>query len=114
MTAKKVWAVIIIVVGVGLFLNGLDSYFLAGFVGNEIQYMERQVTKAGFGRIYDFKRDQRLLETSKVGALLQSLLGITMGIGGTMLLTETKKKYVPRNRSIDVKDHVYSPPVESP
>jgi hypothetical protein len=104
MTAKKVWSVIIIVVGVGLFLNGLDSYFLAGFVGNEIKYMERQAAKAGFGRIYDFKRDQNLLETSKAGAVLQSLLGITMAIGGTMMLSEKKKKYVPRNRTLDLDD----------
>ena len=104
MAAKKVWAVIIIVVGVGFFLNGLDTYFVAGFVGNEIKYTERQAAKAGFGRVYDFKRDQRLLETSKVGAVLQSLLGIAMAIGGTMMLNEKKRKYVPRNRSLDLDD----------
>jgi hypothetical protein len=99
MTAKKVWAVIIIVVGVGFFLNGLQSFFFAGFLGSEIQYMETQASRAGFGGIYDFKRDQRLVQTSRVGAALGSLLGITMAIGGTMWLNEQKKKHVPRNRS---------------
>ena len=102
MTAKRVWAVIIIVLGVGLFLNGLETYFFAGFVGNEIEYMGQQASKAGFGQFYDSKRDQRLVQTSKAGAVLSSLLGIAMAVGGTMLLNEKKKKYVPRNRSIDL------------
>lgn len=104
MTAKKVWAVIIIVVGVGFFLNGLETYFVADFVGNEMKYTERQAAKAGFGRIYDFKRDQRMLQTSKVGAVLGSLLGIAMAVGGTMWLNELKRKKRPpldRTRDLD-------------
>lgn len=104
MTPKKVWSVIIIVLGIVFFLYGVKTYNETSFVGNEIRDMGQQLSRAGYGQLLDSKRYERLIENEKVKGVLLSVLGIAMAIGGTMMLSEKKKKYVPRNRSLDLDD----------
>ena len=92
-TMKRVFAVIIIVLGIIVFLNGLETYFVADFLGNEMKYTGKQIPKSGHSRAE--------VHSSKPIAIIGSLLGIGMAIGGTMLLKQEKKKHVPRNRTLD-------------
>lgn len=87
MTAKKVCAVIAIVLGILFFLNGLETYFVADFLGNEMKYK----SKSSYAR--------KEVQSSKAVAMIGSLLGIGMSIGGTMLLKQDKKQQVTRKGS---------------
>jgi hypothetical protein len=102
MAPKKVWAVIIIVLGILGFFGGVKTYYEADFYGNEIRDMGKQISGAGYDRFFDSKRYQTLVENEKAKGVIASLLGIAMAIGGTILLYNTKKKHVPRNRRLDL------------
>jgi hypothetical protein len=102
MTPKKVWAVIIIVLGILFFFGGLKTYYDAGFYTKEIRDMGKQISIAGYGRFFDSKRYQTLAENEKAKGIIASLVGIAMTIGGTMLLEEKEKKHFLRNRSLDL------------
>jgi hypothetical protein len=102
MAPKKVWAVIIIVLGILGFFGGVKTYYEADFYGNEIGDMGNQIAGVGYDQFFDSKQYQSLVENEKVKGIIASLLGIAMAIGGTMLLKDTKRKHVPRNRSLDL------------
>ena len=89
-TMKRVFAVIIIVLGIIVFLNGLETYFVADFLGNEMKYK----AKSGYAR--------EDVHSSKAVAIIGSLLGIGMAIGGTRLLNQEKRKHINQKRSRDV------------
>ena len=92
MTAKKLWAIILIVVGVVFFLGGIKAYHEAHIYRNELKYIDNQFSRAGLGRLDDSGRYERLLHNEKVKGIIGSLLGIAMAIGGTMLLPQKKRK----------------------
>ena len=93
-TMKRVFAVIIIVLGIIVFLNGLETYFVADFLGNEMKYTGKQIPKSGHSRAE--------ARSSKAVAIIGSLLGIGMAIGGTRLLNQEKRKHINQKRSRDV------------
>jgi hypothetical protein len=102
MAPKKVWAVIIIVLGILGFFGGVKTYYEAGFYTKQIRDMGKQISRAGYGQFFDSRRYQSLVANEKAKGLIASFLGIAMAIGGTMLLNDTKKKHVPRNRNLDL------------
>jgi drug/metabolite transporter (DMT)-like permease len=104
MTAKKVWAIIIIVVGVVFFVGGIKAYNEAELYGTESKYIEKEIAKTGQDQIFDLKRYEKLGETEQFKGIMGALLGIFMAIGGTMLLPPKKKKKVvlrTRTRELD-------------
>jgi hypothetical protein len=102
MTFKKVWSVILIVLGLLFFFNNVTRYYEADFYGNEMRDMEKLISRFGGNKSFDSRQYQRLLENEKAKGVIGSLLGIAIAIGGTILLNEKKKKHVPRNRSLDL------------
>jgi hypothetical protein len=101
MTAKKVWGVIIIIVGIFLFFSGAKKYYEADFYGNEIKSMGKFLSETGGSQFFDSKRYQKLVESEKANGVVGSLFGIAMAIGGTLLLRVKKKKHTPHNYNFD-------------
>jgi uncharacterized protein YxeA len=99
MAAKNVWAVIIIVIGVFLVFHGMQRYGDADFVKNELKYMDKQITQAGFGKVLNSNREIKMMESEKSNCILILILGIATAIGGTLLLVNDRRKPV-RHKSI--------------
>lgn len=90
MTPKRVWGVIIILVGIFLIFSGATKSYEADFFGNEIMSMERQISKYGGSVLSDSKKYQKIVEQEKFNGAIGVLLGILMAIGGTLLLRDEK------------------------
>ncbi|MBC8438261.1 MAG: hypothetical protein H8D87_01050 [Deltaproteobacteria bacterium] len=101
MTPKKVWAVIIIVIGIYMIYIGATKCYEADFYGNEIKHMDKQLAQFGGSQFFDSKRYQNLLENEKNNGVIGLLLGVAVAIGGTLLLREKKKKYTPESYAFD-------------
>lgn len=90
MTPKKIWGVIIIVVGIFMIFNGATKSYEAEFFGNEIMSMERQISNYGGSNFSNSRKYQKLIEQEKNNGLAGVLLGISMAIGGTLLLRDKR------------------------
>lgn len=105
MTPKKVWGVIIIVVGIFMFFNGATKCSEADFYGNEIQTMGRQISKYGGVKSFNSKHYEKIIEQEKTNGVIGAILGLAFAVGGTFLLFEKKYKYSERTKSnFDKKD----------
>jgi hypothetical protein len=103
MTAKKVWSVIIIVVGVGFFFDGVSTYYVTDSLLDETRYWESQAPKSLVRSLHP-ERLEAQAHKAKTGGVLCAFLGITMAVGGTMWLNELKRKKRPpldRTRDLD-------------
>jgi hypothetical protein len=93
MTPKKIWGVIIIILGIFLFFNGASKCYEAEFYGNEIQSMGRLLSKSGSDKFFNTNRYQKLIEQEKTNGVIGALIGIAMAVGETLLLREKKKGF---------------------
>ena len=91
MTAKKIWGVIIIVLGIFMVYNGASKIYEAEFVGNEFKSMGFMLSQYGGDKYFNVNYYLNILEQQKIGGVIGILIGIAMSIGGTLLLREKRK-----------------------
>lgn len=91
MTAKKVWGVIIILLGISSIYNGVSVWYMVDIVGPEIQSMGLIASKYGGAELLNANYYLNILEQQKIGSFIGILIGIAMAIGGTLLLREKRK-----------------------
>jgi drug/metabolite transporter (DMT)-like permease len=102
MTPKKVWGVIIIVVGIYLVLTGFTNYQEADYFLQEIKHMERQFTSQSFQvNLLDDRTSNQFAEM-KTGGIAAIVLGILFSIGGTLLLSNRKRSGDKVNKPSDI------------
>lgn len=92
MTLKKVWGVIIIVVGIFMVFNGATKIYEADFYGNEIKVMEQQFSKYGNTNLLDTGRYLKIMKQEKENGTYGILLGIALSIGGTLLISKKEEE----------------------
>ena len=90
MTAKNVWGVIMIVLGIFMIINGATKCHEADFCGNEIQLLDRQLSKYVGDEIFNAKRYVEIFKQEKTYGIIGAFMGIAMAIGGTYLLRGKK------------------------
>jgi hypothetical protein len=87
--AKKVWGIILIVLGVIFFLSGIVGFYETSFYGNEIEIMNRMIKRHG-GKIgnqfLNSERYEEVVQMTKVINIIMSLLGIAGAVSGTLML----------------------------
>lgn len=93
MTPKKVWGVIIIVLGILIFLSNVSSFNMSDSLLNDIQYYS---SKYGNNKSFDSNHYLKEIEQKKTSSSIGMLLGIAMAIGGTLLL-KVKKASIPKH-----------------
>jgi len=91
MTAKIVWGVIIILLGISSIYNGVSVWYMVDIVGPEIQSMGLIASKYGGAEFLNANYYLNILEQQKIGGVIGILIGIAMAIGGTLLLREKRK-----------------------
>lgn len=91
MTPKKVWGVIVIVVGIYLVFTGFTNYQEADYFLQEIKHMERQFTAPGSQITLLDERTSNHFAEIKIGGIVAIILGILLSIGGTLLLSNRKR-----------------------
>ena len=97
MTPKKVWSVILIVVGVLLVFNGITGLAETAFYGNEIESMGKLVNKYGGSvgsEFFNHEQSRQAIQNSKTASVISILLGICGAIWGTLMLKENKESQV--------------------
>ena len=113
MEAKKVWAVIIIVIGVMYVLGGIHGFFFATFAEKEISYMDESMNKA-FKKIIGPSytsyqatdgRYKKIMFNVKIWCFFSVLLGIVFSVSGTVLLNKTN------SMPIDSKEKCINEPI---
>jgi len=94
MNAKKVWAIIFIVVGVTFVLKGFVNYSAVSFFGDEMELMNQLMEKnAGSipNELYNIKHSREVIRNGKAGQLIIIALGIISASLGTGMLKKKNK-----------------------
>ncbi len=89
--AKKVWGIILVVLGVIFFLSGIVGYYEASFYGNEIEIMNQMINKYGGKIINQFlsaERYEEVIQRTKAIYIIMALLGIAGAVCGTLMLKD--------------------------
>ena len=93
MNPKKVWSIILIVLGVLFILGGINNYHDASLFGKEIESMDKMVKKYG-GKVatelYNADQYRGLAQREKFKSVLLILLGIAGAISGTWMLKNSE------------------------
>ena len=106
MEPKKVWGVVLIVLGVFFVLGGIHRYSVANFYEKEIssldkamQSMDKEYLKTFgnsnanlFSAFYDKNENEKLFKNAKISCIFSVLLGIACSVFGTFLLKKTNTK----------------------
>ena len=64
MTPKKVWAIIIIVVGIYMIYIGATKCYEADFLGHEIRHIDKQLAQFGGSKFFGYIRLSQIASTS--------------------------------------------------
>ena len=92
MSPKKVWSIILIVLGVLFILSGINGYHETSFYGDEIESMGRMMKKYG-GKVgnefLNVDQYQGMIRKEKFKYILILLLGVAGAIVGTVMLKES-------------------------
>ena len=89
MSAKQVWGVIIIVLGIIVVINCVSTIYTADFYGNEIRTTGLLIEKHGGKKFFNTNHYMQLVAQEKQIAVIGIIVGILMAVVGTLML---KKK----------------------
>ena len=112
MSPKKVWSVILIVLGVLVVLRGFQNYYLADFAEKEIISIDAQISKISpkFGlKNFDSTDYAGQIKKMRINALVEIPFGILLSIIGTCMLKERKVKLAYSDRE-EVEQEVRNEP----
>jgi ABC-type phosphate/phosphonate transport system permease subunit len=112
MTPKKVWGVILIVLGVLSIIGGFQNFYVADFAEKEIISINDQFSKISpkFSlKNFDNTDYARKFKETRLNALFGILFGILLSIIGTCMLKERKVKMVYSEKK-EVEQEVWDEP----
>ncbi len=112
MNPKKVWGIVLILLGVLFVLDGISGYHDTSFYGNEIESMGRMIKKYGGkvgNELYNADQYQDIIRKEKIKYIFILLLGVAGAIGGTLML---KDSYTPKTIEYD-EDQFETEPAEN-
>ena len=112
MSPKKVWSIILIILGVLFILSGANGYQETSFYGAEIETMDRMMKKYGGkvgNEILDVDQYQGMIHKEKFKYILAALFGIISAITGTLML----KNPDPFRIAVDEEDEFENETIEN-
>ena len=103
MNPKKVWSIILIVLGVLFILGGINGCYEASFYGNEIESSGKLIQKYGGklgSELFDVEYYRGVILKEKIKCVLFLLLGVAGAIGGTLMLKKSDS-YIPIDENVE-------------
>ena len=93
MNPKKVWSIILIVLGVLFILGGINGCYEASFYGNEIESSGKLIQKYGGklgSELFDVEYYRGVILKEKIKCVLFLLLGVAGALSGTWMLKNSE------------------------
>ena len=100
MSPKKVWSIILIVLGVLFILGGINGYHETSFYGDEIESMGRMIKKYGgnvANKFFNADQNHGIIRKEKFKNILILLLGVAGAIIGTSMLKNSNLSRIAEN-----------------
>ena len=106
MNPKKVWAIVLVVLGVLFILAGINGCYEASFYGNEVESSGKLINKYGgkIGReFFNVEYYRGVILKEKIKCIFILLLGVAGAIGGTLMLKKSDS-YIPIDENVEDDD----------